>query len=67
MALLDHGKRSANVQALDDIDCYEISRVAFEQLKNDHPHIALMILDQLGRILVSRLRLANETSGELER
>ena len=67
MALLDQGMRSANVQALDDIDCYEISREEFERLKNEYPQIALVILERLGRILVSRLRVANETIGELER
>ena len=55
------------MQALDDIDCYEISREEFERLKNEYPQIALVILERLGRILVSRLRVANETIGELER
>ncbi len=67
MALLDQGKRSADVQAREDLRCYQISSAAFERLKKDHPHIALMILDRLSKILVARLRLANETIGELER
>ncbi len=67
MALLDHGKRSADVQAREELRCYQISSAAFAQLKTDRPQIALMILDRLSKILVARLRLANETIGELER
>lgn len=67
MALLDRGVRSADVQVVEDLRCYEITNRAFNRLKDAQPRIALIVLDRLARVLVARLRSANETIGELER
>ncbi len=67
MALLDRGVRSADVQVVEDLGCYEFTNRAFNRLKDEQPRIALIVLDRLARVLVARLRSANETIGELER
>ena len=67
MALLDRGIRSANVKALEDMVCYRISSANFEKMKKNRPESAMIIRDAISRILVTRLRQANDTVAELER
>ncbi len=67
MSLLDGGSRSADVRAIRPLTCYVFTRSAFEQLRHQHPEVALVLMDRIARIMVARLRVANETIGELER
>jgi SulP family sulfate permease len=66
MALIDGGPRSANVVALEDIVCYRISTAVYQDMKRHAPQLAFAITEKISRILVSRLRYANQTIAELE-
>ena len=66
LALLDPGPRSASVEADQELTCYVLTEEAFEQLRKDHPHIAITLLTNLGRELSRRLRRANGTIYQLE-
>jgi sulfate permease, SulP family len=65
LALLDREARSATVEADDDLVCYVLTRVNFEQLSAVHPTVAIKLLANLGRELSSRLRRANRTIFQL--
>ncbi len=67
MALLDRGVRSAAVIASEELTCYKISIDAFDMMKQDDPQVAMVIMDRLSKVLVSRLRQSNATISELER
>ena len=67
MALLDQGKRSADVEVKADLTCYKITIGSLEELKEEHPGVALIILDTLSKVLVARVRQLTETVAELER
>lgn len=59
MALLDHGKRSANVVADVPVICYGFSVERLREMSADSPRIITSIMENLVRILSDRLRLAN--------
>ena len=67
MSLLDQGKRSADVEVKEDLTCYKITIGHLEELKEEHPGVALLILDTLSKVLVARVRQLTETVAELER
>jgi SulP family sulfate permease len=66
VALLDRQRRSATVEADEDLVCYVLAEDAFETLKREHGRIAITLLTNLGRELSRRLRGANRTIYELE-
>lgn len=59
MAFLDGAVRSADVVAVDDVRCRVISRELYQKLDGERPALKISILDQLLRLLSSRLRQAN--------
>jgi hypothetical protein len=50
-----------------DLTCYKITIGSLEELKKEHPGVALIILDTLSKVLVARVRQLTETVAELER
>jgi SulP family sulfate permease len=66
VALLDQQRRSATVEADEDLVCYVLTEDAFEILQREHGRIAIRLLTNLGRELSRRLRGANRTIYELE-
>jgi CRP-like cAMP-binding protein len=67
MSLLDQGKRSADVEVKEDLTCYKITIGHLEELREEHPGVALLILDTLSKVLVARVRQLTDTVAELER
>ena len=59
MAFLDGSVRSADVVAVDEVQCRVLSRELYQQLDRDRPALKIAIVDQLLRLLSSRLRQAN--------
>jgi len=66
MALLEGEPRSATVAAREPLRCWRLGRAAFEQLEREHPHIGLVLLRNLARLLSERVRSANDVIRELE-
>lgn len=66
MALLDGGKRSADVVADERVICYGLSVERIHDLASERPNILLTILGNLTRDLSERLRRANEEIRALE-
>jgi glutaminase len=66
MALLDGGKRSAEIIADERVVCYGLAVDEIQQLAVDHPNIMITILGNLTRDFSERLRHANEAIGTLE-
>ncbi len=60
MAFLDGRPRAATIRASTDGDMLRLSFEAYEALAARHPELGRAILLDLGRILASRLRQANE-------
>jgi acyl-CoA reductase-like NAD-dependent aldehyde dehydrogenase/pSer/pThr/pTyr-binding forkhead associated (FHA) protein len=56
LSLLDRSTRSATAIAHTDITVRKITLAAFEQLMQDHPTIAVVLLEALGRSAAERLR-----------
>ncbi|MEI7905179.1 MAG: Crp/Fnr family transcriptional regulator [Candidatus Firestonebacteria bacterium] len=56
MAVIDNSPRMATAKASVDTELLELTSEKFEQLKKEHPAIALKIVDVLLRILSVRLR-----------
>ena len=59
MSLLDQAPRSATIRALDHTSCLMLSSWDFKALLEDHPSIAVKLLEVLSR----RLRVADERIG----
>lgn len=59
MSLLDHAPRSATIRALETTTCMMLSSWDFRSLLEQHPGIAIKLLEILSR----RLRVANERLG----
>jgi len=59
LALFDRERRSATVQADEPLVCYALSTETLEQLRREHPLVALALLGNLGRTLADRLRRTN--------
>jgi glutaminase len=66
MALLDGGKRSADIVADDKVICYGLRVQQLHELTAAHPNIMITILGNLTREFSERLRHANEEIGVLE-
>ena len=66
MALLDGGKRSADIIADDKVICYGLRVQQLHELTAAHPNIMITILGNLTREFSERLRHANEEIGVLE-
>ena len=60
MALLDGGKRSADIVADERVICYVLAVEQLQELAATHPHIMITILGNLTRDFSERLRHANE-------
>ena len=66
MALLDGGKRSADIVADERVICYGLRVEQLRELTVEHPNIMITILGNLTREFSERLRHANEEIGVLE-
>lgn len=60
LSLVDRGPRSADVQALEDCLLLRIDTAAISALAGVYPTAAFKFLVAIGRILVDRLRQANQ-------
>jgi CRP/FNR family cyclic AMP-dependent transcriptional regulator len=59
IALVDHGPRSADVEALTDCRLYKITQATLSALAGVYPNAAFKFLIAVGRILVERMRQSN--------
>ncbi len=59
MAFLDGAPRSADVIALEPVQCLEFSRAFFDSLEQIRPTLKILLLTRLARQLSNRLRFAN--------
>jgi SulP family sulfate permease len=59
MSLLDGGPRSATVVCDEEVESYELTRAAFEQLVEQHPQIARKVFSYFTRQLTQRIRVLN--------
>jgi len=66
MALLDGGKRSADIVADEKVICYGLAVDQLVELAAEHPNIMITILRNLTRDFSERLRDANEAISALE-
>ena len=66
MALLDGGKRSADIVADERVICYGLAVEQLQELAAEHPNIMITILSNLTREFSERLRHANEEISALE-
>jgi CRP-like cAMP-binding protein len=60
LALVDHGPRSADVEATEDSTLLSISYASMSALAGVYPMAAFKFLITLGRIMVHRLRASNQ-------
>ena len=56
LAMFDHERRSATVEAMDDLQAFAVMSSDMRRLMREHPDIAVKLVTSLGR----RLRAANE-------
>jgi glutaminase len=66
MALLDGGKRSADIVADERVICYGLAVQQLQELAAEHPNILITILGNLTREFSERLRHANDEISALE-
>ena len=66
MALLDGGRRSADIVADERVICYGLKVDRLQQLTAEHPNIMITILSNLTREFSERLRHANDEIAVLE-
>jgi CRP-like cAMP-binding protein len=59
IALVDHGPRSADVEAITDCRLYKITQAAISAIAGVYPTAAFKFLLAVGRILVERMRQSN--------
>ena len=60
MALLDGNPRSADVWADDDSEFYRLTFNGYRKICDDHPHIALKLVTNIGSIISHRLRIRSQ-------
>jgi glutaminase len=65
MALLDQGRRSADIRANEPIVCYAFSMARLEEIGQRYPRIQLQLMRNLAQEMASRLRRANDEIAEL--
>ncbi len=56
MAFLDHGRRSADAIAANDVEVFVLSRKRFDEVSHRQPATGAMLFARLARILALRLR-----------
>jgi glutaminase len=66
MALLDGGKRSADIVADERVICYGLAVQQLQELAAEHPNVLITILGNLTREFSERLRHANDEISALE-
>lgn len=66
VAFLDCSPRSADVGALDDVECRVLSRSAFERMGAEAPRLQAHLLERLALGIASRLRQANRELAALK-
>ena len=66
MALLDGGKRSADIVANERVICYGLGVEELQELAVEYPNVMITILSNLTREFSERLRHANEEISVLE-
>jgi CRP-like cAMP-binding protein len=66
VAFLDRSPRSANVTALNAVECLVLTREAFDQLGRDAPAIKIRLLENLALGLAGMLRQANRELAALK-
>src|SRR5262245_14255427 len=66
MALLDGGKRSADIVADERVICYGLAVQQLQELAAEHPNVLITILGNLTREFSERLRHATEEISALE-
>ncbi len=66
MALLDGGRRSADIVANERVICYGLGVEELHELAEDHPNVMITILSNLTREFSERLRHANDEISVLE-
>ena len=59
MAFIDGAPRSADVVAIEPVECLELGRIAFDELDSLRPSLKIHILTRLARHLSTRLRHTN--------
>ena len=59
VAFMDHAARTANVTAIDEVECRVLTQAAFARLEHDAPAIKIRLLENLARGLTSFLRQAD--------
>lgn len=67
MALIERGRRSADIVADERVRAYGFDIAALQALGARHPHILIRIIGNITRDLAERLRLANNEIRALER
>ncbi len=67
MALIERGRRSADIVADEDVRAWGFGIVEMDELGRRHPAILIRIIGNITRDLAERLRLANEEIRALER
>ena len=66
MALLDGGRRSADIVANERVICYGLGVEELHELAEDHPNVMITILSNLTREFSERLRHANDEISVLD-
>jgi hypothetical protein len=64
ISLFDHGPRSADVVANDDVTLLKLSAASFQKLAESSPDLATPFLMAMGRTLTSRIRADNKRFGD---
>jgi len=59
LALVDHGLRSADVEAVDECTMLQVSQASISALAGVYPSAAFKFLIAIGRMMVERLRQSN--------
>lgn len=59
-ALLDVDSRTATIRAESQCLCYSLSREDFEDFSRSHPEMALPVFRRIARVVMARLRKANQ-------
>ncbi len=65
MAVLGHTQRTATVYADTDAECWVLQAHDFDLVAADHPHLKIVLLENLSEYLAARLRQANQLIGTL--
>lgn len=64
MALLDRQKRSATIRADEQLVCFVLQRARFDELANDYPKVAMMLMANMAREMSHRLRTINRAHAD---